>query len=131
MSAWILLVNLIACGGAATDQAPPPAEGTAAPTEAAPADPAAVAAPVDAAAAAPAAVAGPTKALLDEAAASVQPMQPWGVAETALKAKLGEPKMNDAVQATWVANEGGKCFILTVGKMGDSVGAAAVAEGPC
>lgn len=104
----MLVVGLLACGGgAATDQVAPPVEP------------------------ATAVASGATKAALDEAAAGAQPMQPWGVAETALKGKLGEPTVNDANMATWTGAEGGKCYLLTVTKMMDSVGGAVVAEVPC
>ena len=101
----LLVVGLLACGGgAATDQAAPPV------------------APV---------ASGASKAALEEAAAGAQPMQPWSVAEPALKGKLGEPTLNDANMATWTGAEGGKCYLLTVSKMMDSVGGAVVAEVPC
>lgn len=74
---------------------------------------------------------GPKFADLDAAAALVHPMQPLADAEKAVKEKLGEPKTNDPAANVWYAQEGDKCKMLTVSKMGDSVGGAVVTDAPC
>lgn len=122
----LVLAALVGCGGEAADQAAgtavgadahAPAADGAAPTEAAPAE---------AAPAAAAAGTAHTKAQLDEAAALVFPMQPWTEAEAALKAKLGDAQKTEGDITTWFAKEGETCTALTVQKMGDAVGTAAV-----
>jgi hypothetical protein len=131
-----ILLVLFACGGGtpaegtpteeraattegATTEGAATTEGTAAGTEAA----------VAGTEAAPAAGAV-TGAMLAEANTMVHPMQPWAEAEAALKGKLGDPKV-EGDNYSWIGKDGDTCQVLTVSKMGDSVGSAAVGPAPC
>jgi hypothetical protein len=74
---------------------------------------------------------GPTVEQLTKAQENVHPFQPWGEAEGKLKESLGEPKKVEGDQYIWAAQAGEKCQVLTVQKMGESVGSAAIEEKAC
>jgi hypothetical protein len=74
---------------------------------------------------------GPTVEQLTKAQESVHPLQPWGEAEAKLKETLGEPKKVEGESYIWASGSGEKCQVLTVQRMGESVGSAAVEEKAC
>jgi hypothetical protein len=117
----LALPFLAACGGSTTDVVVP------SPTEVTPAPETPPAAPP----ATPPAAGSLTKADLQGAAAGLFPMQPWADAHKQVADKIGEPTHKDDTMEQWVANEGGNCTLLTLNKMGDMVGGALVAAGPC
>ena len=74
---------------------------------------------------------GPSVADLEAAKAEVHAFQPWGEAEAALKAKLGEPSGTADDVYTWAAHDGARCQILSVQKVGESVGSVEAKKGAC
>lgn len=73
---------------------------------------------------------GLTKAQLDEAKAGVHAFKPWSDAEKAL-GPLGEPTKVDGETQIWAAKDGDACQLLSVRRMGESVGTVSLQAGPC
>jgi hypothetical protein len=80
-------------------------------------------------------VGAPTEALtvekLTAARDSVHAFQPWAEAEPLLKVAVGEPQVTEGETRRWYAKDGETCQILTVTKLGDSVGASGLEPGAC
>jgi hypothetical protein len=120
------LSALVACGtpAPAPTEEVKPAE-TTPPTDATPAAGTPDAKPADAAAT------GVTKESLTAATNDFPALASWNDAMARVEPKLGKPMKVEGDVSMWYAKDGDQCTILTVTKMGEIVGGATVAAGPC
>ena len=73
---------------------------------------------------------GPSVDDLTKAKDEARAFRPWTDFQGSLPEGLGDAKV-DGDNHVWAAKDGDKCKILTVTKVGDSVGNSAMADGDC